>query len=79
MGYQFEFADVLDKWPLFLTGLWLTLLNFLAAIGLRKNEPQLLGWVDDWVRTGLKDGSLDTIYKKSLKEDLPQQILDGAR
>ncbi|HZH05943.1 MAG TPA: transporter substrate-binding domain-containing protein [Lautropia sp.] len=53
--------------------------NFLAAVGLRKNEPELLGWVNQWVKGGLADGSLNGIYKKYLKEDLPKEILDGAR
>jgi len=39
----------------------------------------LLGWVNQWVRTGLKDGSLNGIYKKYLKEDLPQEIVDGGK
>ena len=25
MSYQFEFADVLEQWPLFLSGAWLTI------------------------------------------------------
>ncbi|MFA7667372.1 MAG: transporter substrate-binding domain-containing protein, partial [Burkholderiaceae bacterium] len=53
--------------------------NFHAAVGLRKNEPQLLEWVNNWIRAGLKDGSLNAIYKKYLKDDLPQDILDFAK
>ncbi len=53
--------------------------NFLAAIGLRKDEPELLGWVNKWVKNGLADGSLNAIYKKYLKEDLPKEILDGGK
>ena len=53
--------------------------NFLAAIGVRKNEPELLAWVNKWVKVGLKDGSLNQIYKKYLKDDLPQEIVDGGK
>jgi polar amino acid transport system substrate-binding protein len=51
--------------------------NFQAAIGLRKNEPELLGWVNQWVKTNLKNGTINTIYRKHLKDDLPKEILDG--
>lgn len=53
--------------------------NFRAAIGLRKNEPELKAWVDEWVRTNLKNGFLNTTYKKYLKEDLPAEIMEGAK
>lgn len=50
MGYQFEFADVLAQWPLFLSGAWLTIrlsalailfgliLGTLSAIGRRSHR-----------------------------------------
>lgn len=50
MGYQFEFADVLAQWPLFLSGAWLTvqlsvlaivcglIIGTLAAIGRRSSR-----------------------------------------
>jgi polar amino acid transport system substrate-binding protein len=44
--------------------------NYLA-VGLRKNEPQLKAWVDDWVRTNLKNGKLAAIYKKWHGVDIP--------
>lgn len=53
--------------------------NFQAAIGLRKNEPELLAWVNEWVKTNLKNGSLNRIYKKHLKDDLPQEIIAGGK
>jgi polar amino acid transport system substrate-binding protein len=53
--------------------------NFHAAIGLRKNEPELLAWVNQWVKTNLANGSINTIYRKHLKDDLPKDILDGAK
>jgi polar amino acid transport system substrate-binding protein len=44
--------------------------NYLA-VGVRKNEPQLKAWVDDWVRTNLKNGKLAAIYKKWHGIDIP--------
>lgn len=48
-------------------------LNMLA-IGLRKNEPALKAKLDDWVRTNLKNGELNTIYKQFHGVDLPQEV-----
>ena len=50
-----------------------------VAIGVRKGEPELLAWTNQWVRTNLRNGSINAIYRKYLKADLPQQILDGGR
>lgn len=44
--------------------------NYLA-IGLRKNEPKLKPWVDDWVKANLKNGKLGAIYKKWHGVDIP--------
>ena len=44
---------------------------------MRKNEPELLAWVNGWVKTNLKNGTLNQIYKKYLKDDLPAEILAG--
>ncbi|MFA7666893.1 MAG: amino acid ABC transporter permease [Burkholderiaceae bacterium] len=53
MGYQFEFADVLAQWPLFLSGAWLTIqlsalaivfglvIGIFTAIGRRSNRVWL--------------------------------------
>jgi len=42
----------------------ITMQTFYLAVGLRKNEPKLKAWVDEWVRTNLKNGKLAAIYKK---------------
>ncbi|CAN5799014.1 transporter substrate-binding domain-containing protein [soil metagenome] len=44
--------------------------NYLA-IGLRKDEPKLLAWINDWVRTNLKNGKLGAIYKQYHGVDIP--------
>jgi polar amino acid transport system substrate-binding protein len=53
--------------------------NFLAAVGVRKDEPQLLNWVNNWVKTNLKNGKLNAIFKKYFDQDLPEEILAGGR
>jgi polar amino acid transport system substrate-binding protein len=37
---------------------------FLLGVALPKNHPKLKAWLDEWVRTNLKNGKLDAIYKK---------------
>jgi len=78
-GTGAHLATVIDKGPDRQMERKFVMQNFLAAIGLRKNEPELLGWVNQWVKAGLKDGSLNGIYKKYLKDDLPQEIVDGGK
>jgi polar amino acid transport system substrate-binding protein len=53
--------------------------NFGFGIGMRKNEPELKEWVDNWVRTNLKNGQLNAIYKKYHGADLPEEILKGGQ
>jgi polar amino acid transport system substrate-binding protein len=53
----------------------ITMQTFYLAIGLRKNEPQLKAWVDNWVRTNLQNGKLATIYKKYHGIDIPADQL----
>lgn len=78
-GTGAHLATVLEKAPERQMERKFVMQNFHAAVGLRKNEPQLLEWVNNWIRAGLKDGSLNAIYKKYLKDDLPQDILDFAK
>jgi len=78
-GTGAHLATVVDKNPGRQMERKFVMQNFLAAVGVRKNEPELLAWVNQWVRNGLKDGSLNTIYKKYLKDELPQEILDGGK
>jgi polar amino acid transport system substrate-binding protein len=48
--------------------------NYLA-IGMRKDEPKLLAWVNDWVKTNLKNGKLAAIYKRYHGVDIPTEEL----
>ena len=44
--------------------------NYLA-VGMRKDEPKLKAWVNDWVKTNLQNGKLGAIYKKWHGVDIP--------
>jgi polar amino acid transport system substrate-binding protein len=53
--------------------------TFKLAIGVKQGEPRLLQTVSDWVKTNLKNGKLNEIYKKYHGNDLPDVVLkDGA-
>ncbi len=49
--------------------------TFYLAIGMRKDEPKLLAWVNDWVKTNLKNGKLAAIYKQYHGVDIPTEEL----
>ena len=49
--------------------------TFHLAIGLRKNEPRLMEWVNGWVKANLKNGKLAAIYKQYHGVDIPTQEL----
>jgi polar amino acid transport system substrate-binding protein len=46
----------------------------MLAIGFRKGEDKLKAKVDAWVRTNLKNGKLNAIYKKFHGADLPDEV-----
>lgn len=48
--------------------------NYLA-IGLRKDEPKLLAWVNDWVKANLQNGKLVAIYKAHHGIDIDPALL----
>jgi polar amino acid transport system substrate-binding protein len=53
--------------------------TFKLAIGVKQGETRLLQTVSDWVKTNLKNGKLNEIYKKYHGNDLPGVILkEGA-
>ena len=51
--------------------------TFKLAIGVKKDEARLLQTVSDWVKTNLKNGKLNAIYKKYHGTDLPDVIVNG--
>ncbi|MDB5489601.1 MAG: hypothetical protein JWQ58_3316 [Reyranella sp.] len=57
----------------------ITMQTFYLAIGLRKNEPRLLSWVNDWVRANLQNGKLIALYKTHHGIDIDPALLLKAR
>jgi polar amino acid transport system substrate-binding protein len=53
----------------------ITLQTFYLAIGVRKDEPELLNWVNAWVKTNLKNGRLNTINKAYHEVDLSPDVI----
>lgn len=53
-----------------------TIRVFNLAIGVRKDEPELLAKVNEWVAANLKNGSLNTIYEKYHGTPLPPEIVN---
>ena len=53
----------------------ITLRTFLLAIGVRKGEPELLAWVNDWVKANLKNGRLSAINKAYHGVELSPDLL----
>ncbi|SCK12724.1 amino acid ABC transporter substrate-binding protein, PAAT family [Variovorax sp. HW608] len=52
--------------------------QFPVGIGLRKNDPALKSYLDQWVRTHMADGKLNAIYRKYHGTDLPAEIAKPA-
>jgi polar amino acid transport system substrate-binding protein len=53
----------------------ITLQTFYLAIGVRKDEPELLKWVNAWVKTNLKNGRLNAINKAYHEVDLSLDVI----
>lgn len=54
-----------------------TIAEFDVGIGLRKNDAELEGYLNGWVRANLANGKLNEIYRRFHGVDLPQSILSG--
>ncbi|WP_322999598.1 transporter substrate-binding domain-containing protein [Castellaniella sp.] len=54
----------------------LVLKDFMLAIGLQKNQPELRKWVDQWVADNLKNGRLNTVFEQYHHVQLPEQVLN---
>ncbi|VVD82483.1 transporter substrate-binding domain-containing protein [Pandoraea soli] len=52
--------------------------EFNLGIALNKNQPALKDWINNWVKTNLKNGKLNAIYKKYHGRDLPESVIKGA-
>ena len=45
--------------------------EFQLGVGMRKDEPRLLLWVNDWVKANRANGKLNAIFKKYHHSELP--------
>ena len=48
--------------------------QFPVGIGLRKNDPALKAFLDQWVSSRMADGKLNAIYRKFHGTDLPAEV-----
>jgi len=48
------------------------------GVAMRKNEHELKQWVNDWIRTNLKNGKLNDIHVKYAGVPIPEEIIQGA-
>jgi polar amino acid transport system substrate-binding protein len=53
----------------------ITMATYYLAIGLRKNEPQLLATVNGWVKANLRNGRLNAIFKSYHGFDVAPDVL----
>lgn len=54
----------------------ISMADYPMAIGLRKNDPALKAWLDEWVKTNLHNGKLNDIYVRYYKQPLPASMMD---
>jgi polar amino acid transport system substrate-binding protein len=46
------------------------------GIGVRKDDPQLLAWVNDWVKANHANGKLNEIFKKYHGAEIPKDVVE---
>lgn len=46
------------------------------GIGVRKDDPQLLAWINTWVKTNHANGKLNEIFKKYHGAEIPKEAVD---
>ena len=53
--------------------------SYQLAVAMRKNQPELMNWVNGWVKTNLSNGKLNDIHVKHAGVPIPKEIIDGAK
>ncbi len=53
--------------------------SYQLAVAMRKNQPELMNWVNGWVKTNLANGKLNDIHVKHAGVPIPKEIIDGAK
>jgi polar amino acid transport system substrate-binding protein len=46
------------------------------GIGVRKDDPKLLAWINDWVKANHANGKLNEIFKKYHGTDIPKDVVE---
>jgi len=46
------------------------------GIGVRKDDPRLLAWVNDWVKANHANGKLNEIFKKYHGAEIPKDVVE---
>ena len=52
-----------------------TMKSYPYGVGLRKGDTALKAWIDGWVKTNLKNGKFNEIYKRHFGMSLPEEML----
>jgi polar amino acid transport system substrate-binding protein len=47
------------------------------GIGVRKGDDSLKDWINGWIKTNLKNGKLNELYKQDIGTDLPKEITNA--
>jgi polar amino acid transport system substrate-binding protein len=46
------------------------------GIGVRKDDPQLLAWINNWVKANHANGKLNEIFKKYHGAEIPKEVVE---
>lgn len=52
--------------------------SYELGAAMRKNEPELKAWVDEWIKTNLNNGKLNEIHMKYAGVPVPDEIVQKA-
>jgi polar amino acid transport system substrate-binding protein len=50
--------------------------EFMLGVAMQKDTPKLKAWINEWIKTNLKNGKINAIYKKYHGSDLSPAVLN---
>lgn len=53
--------------------------SFQLGMAMRKGQPELMAYVNSWIKTNLANGKLNEIHVKYASVPIPKEIIDGAK
>lgn len=53
--------------------------SYQLGMAMRKGQPELMGAVNEWIKTNLHNGKLNEIHMKYADVPVPQEIIDAAK